>query len=551
MGGVSSLLAMRSVSCPPARLFAGEKFNIYNGNLYSVPQHTLDKFFEQRSKGRGESRYISHPLLVEGGIEAREYQLEIAGKAKTANTLVVLPTGLGKTVVSILVAVEAVGEGKVLFLAPTKPLVHQHFAVFKKFTRIEPLAAFTGEVSQAKRKELWREAEAIFSTPQAVLRDINSQAYSLDDVALLIFDEAHRTVGGYAYVEIARCFSGLILALTASPGGEKERISEVMKNLKVRAVEARASQDEDVREYVKGIDLSWEKVALSPELLECSRATSKIFEAEHKKLKRMGFLTHRSLGRVSKKDLIELGNSIRKRMAKGQKGYLFGAIYSQSICLHSFNLQELVETQGAEPALAYLLRLESKEKKSRAEKAIIKRTAEIKGALEAVNTSHPKLEVLAGIVSRQLSRKQDPLIIVFVQYRDTIKTVQEALEQRGIKTLRFVGQASRGGEKGMSQKLQAEALESFRRGEDRVLVASSVAEEGLDIPSVDLVVFYEPVPSEIRAIQRRGRTGRSSLGRVVILLAEGTKDEAYFYAERARERKMESFVRWLSRQSRF
>ena len=46
------------------------------------------------------------------------------------------------------------------------------------------------------------------------------------------------------------------------------------------------------------------------------------------------------------------------------------------------------------------------------------------------------------------------------------------------------------------------------------LVATSIAEEGLDIPEVDLVVFYEPIPSEIRYIQRRGRTGRKTAGNV-------------------------------------
>jgi ERCC4-related helicase len=54
----------------------------------------------------------------------------------------------------------------------------------------------------------------------------------------------------------------------------------------------------------------------------------------------------------------------------------------------------------------------------------------------------------------------------------------------------------------MSQEEQSAVLESFRNGEFDVLVATSIAEEGLDIPEVDLVVFYEPIPSEIRYIQR-------------------------------------------------
>lgn len=65
-----------------------------------------------------------------------------------------------------------------------------------------------------------------------------------------------------------------------------------------------------------------------------------------------------------------------------------------------------------------------------------------------------------------------------------------------------------------------------------------MGEEGLDVASTDLVVFYEPVPSEIRTIQRRGRTGRRSPGRVVIMITRGTMDEAYLYSSQRKETAM-------------
>jgi len=94
----------------------------------------------------------------------------------------------------------------------------------------------------------------------------------------------------------------------------------------------------------------------------------------------------------------------------------------------------------------------------------------------------------------------------------------------------------------MSQEEQSTVLESFRNGEFDVLVATSIAEEGLDIPEVDLVVFYEPIPSEIRYIQRRGRTGRKSAGSVVILAAKDTIDERYLYASKRRTEKMKEIL---------
>ena len=94
----------------------------------------------------------------------------------------------------------------------------------------------------------------------------------------------------------------------------------------------------------------------------------------------------------------------------------------------------------------------------------------------------------------------------------------------------------------MDQKTQTDVLEKFTEGEFNVLVSSSIGEEGLHVPDVDLVVFYEAVPSEIRAIQRKGRTGRTMRGKVIVLLAEGTVDEAYFYSSLRREKFMKSMV---------
>jgi Fanconi anemia group M protein len=129
--------------------------------------------------------------------------------------------------------------------------------------------------------------------------------------------------------------------------------------------------------------------------------------------------------------------------------------------------------------------------------------------------------------------------LVFTHYRDTCELVANKLSKiEGARVAKLIGQAERGSEKGLKQKEQVSVLEKFRRGEYNVVVATSVGEEGLDVASTDLVVFYEPVPSEIRTIQRRGRTGRRSPGRVVILVTRGTMDEAYLYSSQKKETAM-------------
>jgi Fanconi anemia group M protein len=149
---------------------------------------------------------------------------------------------------------------------------------------------------------------------------------------------------------------------------------------------------------------------------------------------------------------------------------------------------------------------------------------------------------LLRVVKGQLGKKKDSKIIVFTQYRDTIEDIVEALSREGLVAQRFVGQSDRVGSEGMDQQTQTDVLEKFREGDFKILVSSSIGEEGLHVPDVDLVVFYEAVPSEIRYIQRRGRTGRTTEGKVVILLAEGTVDEAYYYSTLVKESRMKDLV---------
>jgi Fanconi anemia group M protein len=115
---------------------------------------------------------------------------------------------------------------------------------------------------------------------------------------------------------------------------------------------------------------------------------------------------------------------------------------------------------------------------------------------------------------------------------------------------RFVGQASKYDDQGLTQQEQISMLEDFRNGKLNVLVATSIAEEGLDIPSVDLVVFYEPIPSEIRYIQRKGRTGRKKFGKAIILVTKDTSDIAYFYASRKKAEKMRRIIKTLNQKLR-
>jgi len=490
--------------------------------------------------------HVTHELLRRGAVEERAYQVNIARACLERSTLVVLPTGMGKTVVAAMVIAETLRRrgGKVLFLAPTKPLVEQHAASMRDMLVVDRIALFTGEATAPEDRELlWRENKIIVSTPQVIRNDLRSERFALDDVSLIVFDEAHRAVGDYAYVDVAKSYKEvpgrLVLGMTASPGSSAEKILEVCENLGIKSVEIRTEYDPDVVPYLHDLVIEPIRVEAPDVSKEIRGLLQTVFDEQVERLKKIGFLAGKP--RVSLKDLLAAGNEARKRLDSGiRDGRLYGAMTAQAIAMKANHAIELAETQGLGSVRSYFERMET-EARSKADVQFLKH-AKVQEAIKLARESdveHPKLSKTAWVVREQFLKKPDSKVIVFAHYRETADRVTQALARiPGIRPMRFVGQASRGEDIGLSQKEQVEILERFKGGEVNVIVATSIGEEGLDIPQVDVVVFYEPVPSEIRTIQRRGRTGRSAAGRVVMLVTKDTRDEAYFYSARRKERKM-------------
>ncbi|TLY01358.1 MAG: DEAD/DEAH box helicase [Thaumarchaeota archaeon] len=464
-------------------------------------------------------------MTLTGGFEPREYQRRIAETATASNTLVVLPTGLGKTMIAILVAasrLEKFPEGKVLVMAPTKPLTLQHYESFRAHFALPPrqLAVLTGATGPTERTELWTSAKLLFATPQTDFNDVKNRLVSLRELVLAVFDEAHRSVRDYSYTQLAKLYAEeaehpLILGLTASPGGSREKVQEIKRNLYIDRVESRSEEDQDVRPYVERTATEAFKVPLPEEYQETISRIREIFNEKITRLRNAGFLR---------------GDRVSKKMAQAV------------VILHAL---EVLETQGASSLSKYLERLREKTERGRATVYLLKdpRWTRIEEEAKKIRgVAHPKLERLVSVIRDQLGKKKDSKVIVFTQYRDTIDSIIERLDAANLDARRFVGQADRAGDKGMDQRLQTERLEMFREGRFPILVSSSIGEEGLHVPDVDIVVFYEAVPSEIRSIQRRGRTGRTAEGRVVILLAEGTIDESYYYSSIFKENRMRRLV---------
>jgi len=490
--------------------------------------------------------FVTHELLRRGAVEERAYQVNIARACLERSTLVVLPTGMGKTVIAAIVIADVLRQrgGRILFLAPTKPLVEQHAASMRNVLVVDRITLFTGEATAPEDRELlWRENKIIVSTPQVIRNDLRAERISLDDVSLIVFDEAHRAVGDYAYVDVAASYKEipgrLVLGMTASPGSSAEKILEVCGNLGITAVEIRTEYDPDVVPYQHDLQIERIPVEVPDVSKEIRKLLQTVVDEQVARLKKLGFLAGRA--RVTRKDLLAVGNEARARLDSGVKdGRLYGAMTAQAIAMKADHAIELAETQGLGSLRLYFGNME-KDAKTKADVQFLKH-AKVQEAIqlaEATEVEHPKLAKTGWIVRKQFMEKPDSKIIVFAHYRQTADRITQELSRiPSVRPMRFVGQASRGEDIGLSQKEQVDILERFRAGDVNVLVATSIGEEGLDIPQVDLVVFYEPVPSEIRTIQRRGRTGRSAAGRVIMLVTKDTRDEAYLYSARRKERKM-------------
>ena len=484
----------------------------------------------------------------------RLYQESIFNTCTLHNTLVVLPTGIGKTAIFLMMAAYRLNlypKSKILLLGPTRPLIEQYYEVFKKHFNIDEsrMAIFTGFVAPEKRQELWKNAQIVFSTPQGLENDIMSSKISLVDVSLLGFDECHRSTGDYSYNFVAKQYMKKalyprILGLTASPGSDNEKIREVCSNLFIEKIEIRTVDDVDVNPYVQDVEIEKVFVELPDVFKDIKRYFDNTIKSKTRELENYGFVS-RNL-QYSKKNLLGLQAAIHAKIAKGEKN--FEILKSVSLLAEIMKIQhavELLETQGFEQLREYMDKLqhEAAAGKTKATQNLVKdinfRSAYIK--LQHTNAEHPKLLELKRIIEEELDNSIEEnaskKIIIFSQYRNSGSRITKMVNDSGFKAKLFVGQAKKK-DTGLSQKKQKEMLEQFSISDFNVLVSSSVGEEGLDIPQVDLVIFYEPVPSAIRKIQRSGRTGRLEKGKIIMLITKDTIDEVYYHVARNKEKRM-------------
>ncbi|XP_069772457.1 Fanconi anemia group M protein isoform X2 [Narcine bancroftii] len=502
----------------------------------------------------------------------RTYQFDMVRAALFHNTLVCLPTGLGKTFIAAVLMYNFYRwypTGKIVFMAPTKPLVAQQIEACYKVMGIPQshMAEMTGHTQALNRQTVWKTRRVFFLTPQVMMNDISRGACPASDVKCLVVDEAHKALGNHAYCQVVKELCNhtrqfRVLALTATPGGDAKAVQQVISNLMIARLEVRAEDSIDVQPYSYQRHVEKFIVPLGSDLIAIQSLYLQILEAFTRRLLKIGALLRKDTANLTKYQIILSREQFRKNppanIVSAQRGMVEG---DYGLCISLYHGYELLLQMGMRSLYNYLKGiLDGSKGMTRVCNELCKNAVfmEMYDQLQAMFSnsqagsknekqliySHPKLQKLEEVVvnhfqSWATSRgpnssggKADGTnsrVMIFSSYRDSVQEIAEMLNKHQplVKVMTFIGHASGKNSKGFTQKEQLEVMKCFREGGYNVLVSTCVGEEGLDIGEVDLIICFDAQKSPIRMIQRMGRTGRKREGKIVVLLAEGREERTY------------------------
>ena len=475
----------------------------------------------------------------------RNYQKEITTTGKDNNTLVVLPTGTGKTSIAILTALERLNQhnSNILVVSPTKPLSAQIQKEFREITNIpkEQIILLTGAIQPKKRQELWESAIVTIATPQTIQKDLENNRISLSPTSLLVVDECHRSRMNFANTIVASYYIKQskfprILALTASPGGNKERINEVKKNLHIETIEIRT--EEDIEEYIQEKEIKWLEVSLPEEIKEVNHLIKTVYKEKLKNLRKVGF--HKPTNIINKRDLILLQIKLRKELANKNPISFFGLSLTAMLIKIDY-ASELLETQGLIPLKEFWEKLttdQTKAAKNILNESRIQQAINLTEKLIEKEIKHPKLYMLRGLIKKEL-KEINTKIIIFANYRNTIDEIVDFLnKEEEVKATKLIGQKL-----GLKQEEQIATIKRFEDGIYNTLVCSSIGEEGISIKGATTAIMYDQgKSSEIRSIQRTGRVARLEAGKIITLLTKDTREIGYYWASKRKEKTMKNIL---------
>ena len=490
-------------------------------------------------------------------IPERKYQLHAISRALFSNTLVCYPTGLGKTLIAAVVMQNFFRwfpNSKVVFIAPTKPLVTQQMKACEKFMGLNDSAVMeiTGRASGDNRKAGWNDerVRVYFCTPQAFWNDVKRGICPYEQISCVVVDECHRAVGQADIVKAIKDMRNSkkckfrVLGLSATPGSSHEHVQEVIDALGISTLVFKDEEDKDVAPYVH--NKRSEAIVVNPEYAD--NASRCMLMATLQRI--VGDLSSRGhyFGPADAERVTRFGMQQAKRSCKSTSWDVSGKFIQAAVLA---DLRDQLDGYGPKTALSFLQGKMAQERHMKTLHSSDPQFAHFIGSLQRAQGSNPKVERLKQILheffsappvrggpSSSVGTHAIRRAIIFASLRDGVATIAKELESMSplVRAKMFIGQGGGKGQRGMKQDEQKGVLADFTSGACNLLVATCIGEEGLDIPNVDLIICFDAISSPTRALQRQGRTGRHGDGRVIYLLTAGQEEGRFNKAAEAMKR---------------
>ncbi|TLD38036.1 dicer-like protein 1 [Venturia nashicola] len=447
--------------------------------------------------------------------DPREYQVELFEKAKNENIIAVLDTGSGKTLIAVLLLrhmldkeLEDRAAGKkpklAFFLVPSVALVFQQYTVLgcnldHKIARL--MGGGNGSEYGLNERESWKKHiqkdMVIVCTAEILNQALSHSFISMDQINLLIFDEAHHAKGNHPYAVIIQQFyrslkrslRPRIFGMTASPVDAKEDVHLAAMGLEdmLQSRIATTPISEQFRSQAKELIMYYSRLEIAFE--------TPLFQRLYEKFGHM--TTFQRLFTTSKEASRYLGRwasdkywdfALSEESARKAESKLSGEFNSR-------RRQEKVEKLDADIKLI-----------QEAAKIVAGHyfgTPEL--ILRDVSSKVIKLhEILAAHYERPTNNR----CIVFVERRAHARLLSLMFQSIGGPNLKvglLTGLASSLGEMNDSFRMQVMTMKKFREGDLNCLFATSVAEEGIDIPDCNLVIRFDLCKTMIQFVQSKGR----------------------------------------------
>ncbi|XP_053659586.1 uncharacterized protein LOC128708628 [Anopheles marshallii] len=489
----------------------------------------------------------------------RRYQFTITEAALFKNTLVVLPTGLGKTFIAAVVMYNIYRwypTGKVIFMAPTRPLVSQQIEACYRIMGIprSDTAEVTGKQARHNRSTLWQTKRVFYATPQVVQADLESseQMFPVEQVRLVVIDEAHKAKGRYAYADVIRRIAERnpyfrVLALSATPGRTLEDVAEVIRNLLISHVEVRWENSIDVLPYVFRKDVRTIVIPLGQTIATVRKELQRLVNPYLQRLLESNVFTHYP-GNITPGMLIMRQKQYRENALHQRHPNHSAIIADFGVCISMYHALDLLVKHGIRTFLNFF---DDSGGTNGQEKYFVAKDRQIKTFLDQlreqfhhrerhqsandsgiitgnddVDFGHPKYRILEQQLMTFFKEFPDSKSIVFCEFRDSVSMIYRMLSnnQPLIRPNCIVGQSRASGVR-VAQHEQIDVMRHFRSGTYNTLIATCVAEEGIDVGEVDLIVCFDIAKNPMRFVQRIGRTGRKRVGRVLMLVTEGEEHD--------------------------